>query len=852
MKKNFLADKSLLITICIIALLLAMSFGIINIISRNVEKESWEQLAQVVSDVNKTVIANIESDREVLQAVADIIAQYDSPTSDEVKSIINGFRPRILSDHLGLLLPDNTLLLPDDVEITVKGNLSFENEAARGNHITNVAADVRDSSDVLRNFVPVQKDGKTIAMLYGLVKLPALAKLLSTPLFADQGRISIINLSNGNYIVDSKYSRPGVYFDQATRYTKRKYNYIQFQLDVKSGAKTNIITREHASTEWMYISGDSCNINQWYTIVEVSERILFAHEQRIRTIIDVFIFIEIAILILYFIWMLWFAGQKNKHERQQNIALEQALRRAESAGNAKTTFLSNMSHDIRTPMNAIIGFTAIATAHIDNKERVEDCLAKITSSSNHLLSLINDILDMSKIESGKIQLQERECDLSDLMHNFMNIVQSQVRAKNIELFIDTMDVEHEHVFVDSLRISQILINIVGNAVKFTEAGGMITVRLSESPAESSERRTYTFTVKDTGVGMSKEFLPHIFEAFSREKNTTISKIEGTGLGLSIAKSIIDMMGGTINVESELGKGTEFIISLPLKIQTEHLQSPVIEDLQGLRALVVDDDFNVCDSVTKMLGQIGMNPDWTLSGKEAVLRAQKAIDFGNRYAAYIIDYAMPDMNGIEVTRRIRKIVGDDIPIFILTAYDYSELEQEAREAGVTAFCQKPLFMSNLRQSLLDATKAEAKPKEEQIEESSFVGKSILLVEDNELNREIATAILADAGFEVVTAADGKIAVDMVSNSKPGQYDVILMDIQMPVMNGYEATRAIRALPNKFQAELPILAMTANAFDDDRREAFNAGMDGHIAKPIDIPSLFKNLTEVFENHRHDAAQ
>ncbi len=535
--------------------------------------------------------------------------------------------------------------------------------------------------------------------------------------------------------------------------------------------------------------------------------------------------------------------EETRGEMEKKRLLEDALMQANQASKAKSIFLSNMSHDIRTPMNAIVGFTALAIAHIDRKEQVQEYLEKISTSGSHLLSLINDVLDMSRIESGRIRLEEKPCSLSDILHGIRNILQADIRAKQLEFHIDTVDVFDEEIYCDKLRLNQVLLNLLSNSVKYTGAGGSISLRITEKKGAPTGFADYEFFIKDSGIGMSEEFVKHIFEPFEREENTTISKIQGTGLGMAITKNIIDMMEGTIEVKSEQGNGTEFTVSFRFRLNCDVKELQDIPELKNCRALVVDDDFNTCDSVSYMLGQVGMRAEWTLSGKEALLRTQQAITRDDSYCVYVIDWLLPDMNGIEVTRRIRKTMGDDVPIIILTAYDWTDIEEEAKEAGVSAFCSKPLFMSELRTCLSNIyNKEEENGEGADVEEPSRRTGRILLAEDVELNQEIASAILGDAGFSVEIAENGQIAVDMVRNSAPGYYQAVLMDIRMPVMNGYEATKEIRRLSQKELASIPILAMSANAFEEDRREALSWGMNGHIAKPIDVDCLFEALDEV----------
>ena len=531
-----------------------------------------------------------------------------------------------------------------------------------------------------------------------------------------------------------------------------------------------------------------------------------------------------------------------REDRSQRDALANALVAAEHANKAKTAFLNNMSHDIRTPMNAIVGFTALATSHIDNKEEVEDYLSKITVSSQHLLSLINDVLDMSRIESGKMTMDETEVHLPDLIHDLRTIIQANVSAKQLNLNIETENVVNEDIIVDKLRMNQVFLNILSNAIKFTPNGGTISFCVSEKNSPIPDHAVFEFRIKDTGIGMTREFQKTIFEAFTREKTSTVSGIQGTGLGMAITKSIVDMMGGTISVNSEEGQGSEFIVTIPCRLSNKAIEIESMPELQGLRALVVDDDTDSCLSVCSMLRKLGMRPDWTSSGREAAIRSKEAKEQEDAFRCYIIDWQMPDMNGVEVTRRIRKIAGEDASIIILTAYDWSDIEKEATEAGVTAFCSKPVFLSELRDVLAAPFRGgdgESEPEEKNVD---FTGRKVLLAEDNELNQLIAQAILTESGLDVVIANNGEEAVKLMEESPAGTYDIILMDIQMPVMDGYQASRLIRALEDHEKARVPIVAVTANAFEEDRKLALEAGMNGHLAKPYDIPKMLETLTDL----------
>lgn len=530
--------------------------------------------------------------------------------------------------------------------------------------------------------------------------------------------------------------------------------------------------------------------------------------------------------------------QKNE-EIKKYKELEDAYKLAEHANQAKSRFLNDMSHDIRTPMNAIIGFTSLAATHLDEKILLKDYLSKIMVSSNHLLSLINDVLDMSRIESGKVKIEEVECSIPVVMHDLRNILQTDIKAKRLDFFIDTVDVVNEDVYCDKLRLNQILLNCMSNAIKYTNPGGTVGIRIVQKECATEGFANYEFAVRDNGIGMSEEFAAHMFEPFTREEKAAVSRIPGTGLGMSITKNIVDMMGGTIKVNSTPGEGTEIVISLSLKLTNDVKKRGIIKELNGFRALVADDNMDSCASVEKMLRTIGLRPEWTTSGKEAVFRARYAVEQNDPFRVYIIDWLMPDMNGIEVVRRIRLEIGDDVPIIILTAYDWSDIEQEAREAGVTAFCAKPLFLSELYNVLQNASICSENSDMPTVKINEFMGKRILLVEDVDLNREIVETILTDAGIQVLSVADGKAAVDYMLKADENSVDLILMDVMMPIMNGYEAAKLIRSLDNKVKASKPIIAMTASVLEQDIKDAIEAGMDDHLAKPIRIEQLYEMM-------------
>lgn len=531
-----------------------------------------------------------------------------------------------------------------------------------------------------------------------------------------------------------------------------------------------------------------------------------------------------------------------RKEQQIQQALREAIDAANASSKAKSEFLSSMSHDMRTPMNGIIGMTAIAAKHLDDRERLESCLRKISESSSHLLSLINDVLDMNKIESGKVEFHEEEFCLADLIDGMLTLTRPQIQARNHSFRVNILNVDHEQVIGDIRRIEQVFVNIMSNAIKYTPDGGKISLSVTETPAKPQGFAHYSFVFEDNGYGMTEDFLKHLFEPFSRANDKHTAGIQGTGLGMAITQNIVRLMGGDISVESTYGEGSRFTVDLYLKLQsTEDIHNVCFTDL---RILVADDDPVCCESACEILNDMGMNSEWVLSGKSAVERVKVRHTQGRDFFAVIIDWRLPDQNGVETTRKIREIVGKDIPIIIVSAYDWTEIEREAREAGATTFVSKPLFrtkLSTLFNSLVNKQVDESSPDAplQKLEEMNLAGKRVLLAEDIQLNAEIVIDFLEMTGLETDWARDGRQAVEMLADSPDGYYSLIFMDVQMPNMNGYEATQAIRAMDRVYAREIPIIAMTANAFAEDAMKCKKAGMNEHIAKPIDVGILAEVL-------------
>ena len=528
-------------------------------------------------------------------------------------------------------------------------------------------------------------------------------------------------------------------------------------------------------------------------------------------------------------------------ERKLQNALSSSLEIAKNANAAKSNFLANMSHDIRTPMNAIVGYSTLLIKDADDKNKVIEIGKKITYSSQHLLSLINDVLDMSKIESGRTSLNSDKVDVSEVINNISEIVQVQTKSKKQSFEIKTKGNIPPYIYADKLRLTQILLNLLSNAVKYTEKNGTISL-VVEGYGNNGQTCHLRFIVSDNGQGMSREFIEKIFEPFSRETNSMTNKIQGTGLGMSITKSIIDLMGGTIDIQSELGKGSVFTVDLIFSVPLDENDDNFFADHEITRVLVGDDEIDVTENIQSILSDAGLECDAAIGGLESVDKATRAYEDNNSYDVIILDWKMPDMDGVECVRRIRKEIGKDVPIFVLSSYDVSEIEDEAKKAGVDLFLPKPFFLSNFQRVLDTYYQNKANTEEEENNSNDFSGVKILVAEDNEINAEIITELLDSIGIKCVIAEDGLEALRVFTEESPDEFDMIFMDIQMPIMDGYESARRIRASNNTRAKSIPIIAMTANAFEDDVKASMASGMTAHISKPIDFERL-KSIIKSF---------
>ena len=667
---------------------------------------SLGRLEEGVDTVMEEVISKFQRDSDILNATAQIIAAGELDTESAIETM-GSVAPLLDTMNVRLLMPDETVITADGrvTDVSDVDDVSYAEEAPLGEHVTNRSHSLTNRTPVVRHYVPVVQNGETVALLYGLTRLEDLPKSLNiNNIYNGTATVYIIDTHNGDFILDTWHDELGnvnTYTDGVDgRQTKGEQTWDAYTEDILAQGTGYVIYRTDITDGWQYMYYAPAGINEWSIAVSVPEREAFASSFALREVCLVLAAVLVLAVAVYYILVRRYAVQERDRAVERAV-LEEKLHKAEAAERAKTVFLSNMSHDIRTPMNAIIGFTTLAETNLDNRERVQEYLAKILSSSNHLLSLINDVLDMSRIESGKLNIEEKPCSISDIFRDMRNIIQTQMHAKQLNFFMDTMDVVDENIYCDKLHVNQVLLNLLSNAIKFTPAGGSVSMMIRQKPGAPKGYGSYEIRVKDTGIGMSPEFVEHIFEPFERERTSTVSGIQGTGLGMAITKSIVDTMGGTIRVESAPNEGTEFIIELQFRLQSEAHQSPEIGELKGMRGLVVDDSFSTCDSVTKMLTQIGMRAEWTMHGREAVLRARQAVEMGDEFYAYIVDWALPDLSGLEVVRQVRAVVGEHVPIIILTAYDWTAFEEEAKQAGVTAFCNKPIFLSELRDTLVSA-------------------------------------------------------------------------------------------------------------------------------------------------------
>lgn len=838
-KKNpiyfFIISFIMVIVICI---------GIFSVFAIVTNKQSENAINEIgtlyMSGLNERISMHFEATIDSRLQRVEYLVQTISPQSDYdamCEQLIYGAQARGL-DYVGLYAEDGTFETIFGEPIELSDPQPFLDSMKNGEKKIAVG-----TSDTGKDYVVLgisanypMKNGKKCIALTAAITVDYIKQLLAL----DNNSLVYSHMirRDGTFVIKSQEVEATNYFDMISEYflensDKSPDTYVQ-ELKTAMENEEDYSALFYLPNDRRHIYCTSLPYSEWYLITVMPYGSLDYTINYLDRSNNTLLIISIALIlaILFAIFVIYF-----RFTQKQINELEKTRLEAVSASKAKSEFLSNMSHDIRTPMNAILGMTAIAIANVENENQVRNCLKKITISGKHLLGLINDILDMSKIESGKMTLSVEQVSLSEMMEGIVNIVQPQIKEKNLAFDIFIHNIETENVYCDSVRFNQMLINLLSNAVKFTPEGGAVNVSLEEekSPVGEDYVRIH-LRVKDTGIGMSKEFKEKIFDSFAREDNKRVHKTEGTGLGMAITKYIVDAMNGSIKVHSEPGKGSEFHVTLDLEKAFVPEEDMILPDWN---MLLVDDDEELCKSTVSSLDAIGIKSDWTLDGETAIAMVEDRHKRHNDYHIILLDWRLPGIDGIETARRIRRQMGEDIPILLISAYDWSDIEQEARDAGVNGFISKPLFKSTLFYGLKPYTADYNQISEMNFNlETDFKGANILVAEDNELNWEIANELLSPLGLTMEWAENGQICVDKFNQSPEGYYSAVLMDIRMPVMNGYEAAKAIRAL-NRSDSDIPIIAMTADAFSEDIQRCLDCGMNEHIAKPIDVKEVAKLL-------------
>ncbi len=834
-----------------LAFVCALCIGVFGALAFYLNRQSGETISQLgnlyMASMNDRISKHFETMTEhrltqvetLIQTIPDAYRDDETALRDWLvyNAQARGF------NSVAFYYPDGTLEMIYGGKVTPAGPTSFL-DSMRGGE-SRIAVGFNETEELVTLIgAPVSVDlpGKENCIaLVGELPLSYISETLS--LDQENSLIySFVIRKDGSFVVRSGDAYRSNYFDRVRAIYggvngKSVETYLtELQQAMNAGKDYADIMEINGEGRHIYCSALPNSV--WYLITFMPYGALNESVETLgnRSLTAAAIACGVILLALLLIFLQYFKLNKDQMEEVQ-----EAKRMAEQASRSKSEFLSNMSHDIRTPMNAIVGMTAIATANIDNPQQVRSCLKKITLSSKHLLGLINDVLDMSKIESGKMTLNVEQVSLREVMDSLVSIIQPQVKTKEQNFNVFIYDITAETVYCDGVRLNQILLNMLSNAVKYTPSGGAIEVTLREEPSPKGEDYVRArFQVKDNGIGMTQEFQKHIFESFTREDDKRVRRIEGTGLGMAITKCIVDAMGGEITVKSQQGVGSEFQVVLDLERCTEQEGEMILPDWN---MLVVDDDQQLCESTVDSLRSIGVRAEWALDGESAVKQVTQHHARHSDYQIILLDWKLPDMDGIKTAKELRQQLGDAVPILLISAYDWSEIEEEARAAGISGFLSKPLFRSTLYHGLrayVGQDKAAASAREPV---TGLSGKRILVAEDNELNWEIAYELLGELGLELEWAENGRRCLDMFQKSRPGYYDAILMDIRMPVMTGYEATDAIRAL-DRPDAALPIIAMTADAYSEDIQRCLDHGMNAHIAKPIDVKDVARILKRYLE--------
>lgn len=831
---------SLLIIVSIVAFMgLGLYMG-------RVSEDSIDQVGDLyMRGIDEQITSHFETLMELKLDQARTVVKVVSPEMDDIEDIHQEltYRTEVREfDCLALVSEDEETEMLYGREFELVDPEHFYNSLKHGENKVAVGKD-RDGNQIVIFGVSAKypmHSGKTSMATLSALPLDYISTMLGTE-GESSLMYSLIIRKDGTFIAsDLSDEYPDYFTSLYERYGQRDKK----EIDSYIAELTDAMEKDKEYSKILNLGGGRqqlyCNslpYSEWHLVTILpfgNLNIAVESLAQKRTMATVGIFTVILVMLI-FIFYSYF-----KMSRQQLRDLDAARQEALKANKAKSEFLSNMSHDIRTPMNAIVGMTAIATAHIDDAEQVKNCLKKITLSGKHLLGLINDVLDMSKIESGKMTLTSEKISLREVIEGVASIVQPQIKAKEQSFNIHIGAILSEDVYCDSVRLNQVLLNLLSNSVKYTQDGGTVQLSLYQdeepSPKGSDFIRTHIF-VKDNGMGMTQEFQEHIFDSYSRADSKRVQKTEGAGLGMAITKYIVDAMEGVIEVESEPQKGTEFHLILDMeKAETQEIDMI----LPPWKMLVIDDDEILCRTVIEVLDSIGIQADWTLSGEKAINLVKAHHQRGDDYQIVLLDWKLPDMDGLQVAKQIRRIVDMDISVILISSYDWSDFEKEAREAGINGFLAKPLFKSTLFHGLKKYM-VDEETQEDVPDELDFSGHRVLVAEDNEINWEILKELLSDIGLELEWAENGEICSQMFEKSEPGYYELIFMDVRMPVMNGYEATEAIRNMEREDAKEIPIIAMTADAFSEDIKRCLDSGMNAHTAKPINIEEVMSLLRE-----------
>ena len=856
MLKRRLIDVAILVS-CIVAVTIIVIFYSFYA-SNQIYKESASHLTEIYNQVNDNYKDIVNRNWKMLRGWSAYIKEKSSEGTEEAYDAIIDYIVERKADYGFTFFyfideEGKGTTRAGDVVCTFDG-MTDDKVASLKDGEDLIIASTRSRDDVDETLVTlfataidVSYAGKDYIAIGITFDVEAMSNMLRVNAFGGSGRCHIIT-NDGTVLLSSSATESPNYIDGLSKYAKfENITFEKFKADIRNGKAGTALFKYDRT---YYITYIPVGFNDWMLLGIVSGDLLNDSMNNFRSVTigfmaGIFVLLGAAIAGLIIIYQLRRSKEKElKLKQEMNTNLEQALDIAKSANEAKSNFLSNMSHDIRTPMNAIIGYATLLARNAERPDMVRDYVKKITYSSQHLLGLINDVLDMSKIESGKTSLNLEEFSLPELLEALYNMVLPQTRAKKQTFDMHTKGDIPERILGDKLRLNQILLNLLSNAVKYTPVGGNIELSIEEMEQNVHKHVHLMFIVEDNGLGMSEEFVKTIFQPFTREQTASTKEIQGTGLGMAITKNIVDLMGGTINVESKLGEGSIFRVELELAVADEMDDDEFWQRHNITRALIVDDEEDICLNVKEIMNGTGVEISYALSGLQAIEMVESANKINKDYNIILLDWKMPEMTGIETAKHIRSIIGNEVPILVLTSYNFDEIEEDAKAAGIDFFLPKPFFMSNFRRAIehVRGTQKNETAAAASSDEISIEGLKVLAAEDNEINAEILAELLSDEGVTCDIAHNGRECLEKFKDSKPGTYDIIFMDVQMPVMNGYEATVAIRACDHPEAKTIPILAMTANAFADDVKAALDSGMNAHLAKPIDIEKLKATIAKL----------